>query len=125
MTQPSHPPTDPLACIFAYRAIDLRDRFPQPLESFREALECLQSDRSYMAAMSGEIIAYLRGGYSLTIPDKFFIRRSGETDATLVPPDENDEVCAKVETWLRKTLTRHDLDITKGVTADERPYSLD
>jgi hypothetical protein len=95
------------------------------LESFREALECLQSDRSYMAAMSGEIIAYLRGGYSLTIPDKFFIRRSGETDATLVPPDENDEVCAKVETWLRKTLTRHDLDITKGVTADERPYSLD
>lgn len=67
MTQPSHPPTDPLALIFAYRAIDLRDRFPQPLESFREALECLQSDRSYMAAMSGEIIAYLRGGYALTI----------------------------------------------------------
>lgn len=125
MTQPSHPPTDPLARIFAYRAIDLRDRFPQPLESFREALECLQSDRSYMAAMSGDIIAYLRGGYSLTIPDEFFIRRSGEIDATLVPPEENDEVCAKVQAWLREMLTRHDVDTTKGVPAEERPYSLD
>lgn len=125
MTQPSYPPTDPLARIFAYRAIDLRDRFPQPLESFREALECLQSDRSYMAAMSGDIIAYLRGGYSLTIPDEFFIRRSGEIDATLVPPEENDEVCAKVQAWLREMLTRHDVDTTKGVPAEERPYSLD
>src|SRR5690554_980254 len=99
MTQPSNPPSDPLAWIFAYRAIDLRDRFPQPLESFREALECLQSDRSYMAAMSDDIIAYLHGGYSLTIPDGFFIRRSGEIDATLVPPEENDAVCAEVEAW--------------------------
>ncbi|WP_458526458.1 antitoxin Xre/MbcA/ParS toxin-binding domain-containing protein [Onishia taeanensis] len=125
MTPSSHPPKDPLALIFAYRAIDLRDRFPQPLESFREALECLQSERSYMAAMSGEIIAYLRGGYSLTIPDEFFIRRSGELDATLVPPEENDAVCAKVQAWLRKTLTRRDVDTTKGVPAEERPYSLD
>lgn len=125
MTQPSHPPTDPLAKIFAYRAIDLRDRFPQPLESFREALECLQSDRSYMAAMSGEIIAYLRGGYSLTIPDEFFIRRSGEIDAALVSPDKNDEVCANVQAWLREMLTRPDVDTTKGVPAEERPYSLD
>ncbi|MBR9902452.1 MAG: hypothetical protein GYB15_00540 [Gammaproteobacteria bacterium] len=46
--------------IFAYRSFDLRDRFPQPLETFREALACLQSDDAYMAAMSGEIIAYLR-----------------------------------------------------------------
>ncbi|SDN66973.1 Protein of unknown function [Halomonas shengliensis] len=125
MTQPADPPTDPLARIFAYRAIDLRDRFPQPLESFREALECLQSDRSYMAAMSGEIIAYLSGGYSLTIPDEFFIRRSGEIDATLAPPEENDAVCAKVQAWLREMLTRPDVDTTKGVPAEERPYSLD
>lgn len=125
MTQPSHPPSDPLTRIFAYRAIDLRDRFPQPLESFREALECLQSDRSYMAAMSGEIIAYLRGGYSLTIPDEFFIRSSGEIDATLVPPDENDGVCTKAEAWLREMLMRPDVDTTKGVPAEERPYSLD
>jgi len=34
---------DLLECIFAYRAFDLRDRFPQPLETFRQALECLQS----------------------------------------------------------------------------------
>ena len=125
MIQPSHPPTDPLARIFAYRAIDLRDRFPHPLESFREALECLQSDRSYMAAMSGEVIAYLRGGYSLTIPDEFFIRRSGEIDATLLPPEENDAVCVEVEAWLREMLTRPDVDTTKGVPAEERPYSLD
>ncbi|MGK0547436.1 antitoxin Xre/MbcA/ParS toxin-binding domain-containing protein [Halomonas cupida] len=125
MTQPSHPPSDPLTRIFAYRAIDLRDRFPQPLVSFREALECLQSDRSYMAAMSGEINAYLHGGYSLTIPDDFFIRRSGEIDATLVPPEENDAVCAKVEAWLREMLTRPDVDTTKSVPAEERPYSLD
>ena len=125
MTQPSHPPKDPLARIFAYRAIDLRDRFPQPLESFREALECLQSDRSYMAAMSGEIIAYLRGGYALTIPDEFFICRSGEIDATLVPLGKNDEVCKEVEAWLREMLTRPDVDTTKAVPAEERPYSLD
>lgn len=48
--------------VFAYRAFDLRDRFPQPLETFRDALELLQSDDAYMAAMSGEIMAYLRGG---------------------------------------------------------------
>ena len=125
MTPSSHLPADPLARIFAYRAIDLRDRFPQPLESFREALECLQSERSYMAAMSGEIIAYLIGGYSLTIPDEFFIRRSGELDATLVPPEENDAVCAIVQAWLRKMLTRRDVDTPKGVPLEERPYSLD
>lgn len=125
MTQPSHSPTDPLARIFAYRAIDLRDRFPQPLESFREALECLQSDRSYMAALSGDIIAYLRGGYSLTIPGEFFISRSGEVDATLVPPDDNDVVCAKVEAWLRETLSRSNIDAPATVPVERRPYSLD
>lgn len=125
MTQSSHPSKDPIAPIFAYRAIDLRDRFPQPLESFREALECLQSDRSYMAAMSGEIITYLRGGYSLNIPDEFFIRSSGEINATLVTPDENDEVCAKVQAWLQEIIRQPDVDTTKGVPVEERPYSLD
>lgn len=125
MTQTARPPIDPLARIFAYRAIDLRDRFPQPLENFREALECLQSDRSYMAAMSGEVIAYLRGGYALTIPDEFFIRRSGEVDATLVPPEDNDVVCEKVEAWLRETLTRLGVSITEAVPVEERSYSLD
>ncbi|MDI5986019.1 DUF2384 domain-containing protein [Halomonas sp. M4R5S39] len=125
MTQPTLLPTDPLERIFAYRAIDLRDRFPQPLESFREALECLQSERSYMAAMSGEIIAYLRGGYSLIIPDEFFIRRSSEIDAALVAPEENDAVCAKVEAWLRTTLNLRGINTTEAVPLVERPYSLD
>lgn len=116
--------TDPLDRIFSYRAIDLRDRFPQPLETFREALECLQSDRSYMAAMSGEIIAYLRGGYALTIPDHFFIHRSSEIDATLVPPEENDAVCEEVEAWLRTTLTTHEKDLPEAVPLEDRPYSL-
>ncbi|MDI5934674.1 antitoxin Xre/MbcA/ParS toxin-binding domain-containing protein [Halomonas kalidii] len=117
--------TDPLERIFAYRAIDLRDRFPQPLEGFREALECLQSDRSYMAAMSGEIIAYLRGGYSLTIPDEFFIHRSSEIDAALVPPEANDTVCEEVEAWLRTTLAAHEKDLPEAVPLEDRPYSLD
>lgn len=35
------PPTpitrhEPLERVFAYRAFDLRDRFPQPLETFRQ-----------------------------------------------------------------------------------------
>ncbi|WP_339884333.1 hypothetical protein [Vreelandella maris] len=55
--------------IFAYRAFDLRDCFHQPLSSFRKALECLQSDIAYMGAMSGEIMAYLRDGGSVKIPD--------------------------------------------------------
>lgn len=98
---------------------------PQPLETFREALECLQSDRSYMAAMSGKIIAYLRGGYSLTIPDEFFIHRSSEIDAALVPPEENDAVCAEVEAWLRDILTAHQKDLPATVPLEDRPYTLD
>ncbi|WP_416138814.1 antitoxin Xre/MbcA/ParS toxin-binding domain-containing protein [Halomonas sp. HK25] len=125
MTPPAKHPTDPLSRIFAYRAIDLRDRFPQPVETFREALECLQSDRAYMAAMSCEIIAYLRGGYSLTIPDDFFIHLSLEIDATLVPPEENDAVCDKVEAWLCATLTAHEKDLPAVIPVEERPYTLD
>lgn len=116
---------DPLDWIFAYRAIDLRDRFPQPLETFREALECLQSDRSYMAAMSGDIIAYLRGGYSLTVPDHFFLSRRSEIDATLIPSDQNDAVCGEVEAWLRRTLAAHEKDLPNTVPLEKRPYSLD
>lgn len=124
MTPPAHQVTDLLSQIFAYRAIDLRDRFPQPLETFRESLECLQSDRSYMAAMSGEIIAYLRGGYALTIPDHFFLYRHSEIEAALVSPEENDAVCAKVEGWLRETLTVHQKDLPTTVPLEDRPYSL-
>lgn len=125
MTSPSRlSSNDPLDWIFAYRAVDLRDRFPQPFETFREALESLQSDRSYMAAMSGEIIAYLRGGYTLTIPEHFYLRCYG-SDVTLVPPEEDDTVCAEVEEWLRSTLAAHEKDLSQAVAPTDQPYSLD
>nr|WP_298522548.1 hypothetical protein [uncultured Halomonas sp.] len=118
------PSTDPLAQVFAYRAFDLRDRFPQPLETFREALECLQSDRSYMADMSGEIIAYLRGGYALTIPDHFFLHYHSDIDATIVSSKENDAVCGEVEAWLRSSLAAHTKGLSQAVPLEDRPYSL-
>lgn len=116
---------DPLLQIFAYRALDLRDRFPHPLETFREALECLQSDRSYMPEMSGEIIAYLRGGFALSIPDHFFLHRSSDTNATLVPPEQNDAVCVKVEAWLHSALGTLAKIQPMEVRLEDRPYSLD
>ncbi len=52
---PAHTPCqDALKSVFAYRVFDLRDRFPQPLETFRQALECLQSDNAYLPDMSGD-----------------------------------------------------------------------
>lgn len=101
--------------IFAYRTFDLRDRFPQPLETFRDALECLQSDDAYLPDMTGEIVAYLRGGKALTIPDDFFLRRL-DADVSLVHPDENDDVCDAVEKWLLETLSQPQL-ATEAYTA--------
>tara|TARA_R110002012_G_scaffold290241_1_gene483798 strand:- start:88 stop:528 length:441 start_codon:yes stop_codon:yes gene_type:complete len=63
-----------MSIIFAYRALDLRDRFPGPFPDFRSALEALQSDVSYLPEMSGEIVAYCRDGRSIGIPREFFIR---------------------------------------------------
>lgn len=94
-------PDDPVLSIFAYRAFDLRDHFPQPLETFRDALECLQSENAYLPNITGEIVAYLRGGKALTIPDNFFLRRLGG-DVSLVHPEENDDVCDAVEKWLQE-----------------------
>ncbi|MDW7748251.1 hypothetical protein [Halomonas sp.] len=105
MNQQSSPaPEDPLDRIFAYRAFDLRDRFPQPLETFREALECLQSESAYLPSWSGEIVAYLRGGGSISIPDRFFFRDEPGVDPAIVSPEFNDEVCAEVQEWLRQEL---------------------
>lgn len=105
MNQQSSPaPEDPLNRIFAYRAFDLRDRFPQPLETFREALECLQSECAYLPSWSGEIVAYLRGGDSITLPEGFFLRDEPGMDPAIVTPEYNDEVCAEVGQWLRQEL---------------------
>lgn len=112
---------DPLERVFAYRAFDLRDRFPQPLENFRKALECLQSDESYLADMSGEIVAYLRDGSAVYIPEYFFILQSGNSTA-VVPPQENDYVCAAVEAWLREALLKTSTTLEKASTV--RPSRL-
>lgn len=95
---------DALKSVFAYRAFDLRGRFPQPLETFRQALECLQSDNAYLPDMSGEIVAYLRGGRALHIPEHFFIRQSGNRSA-VIPSPENDQACEAVDAWLRDVLS--------------------
>lgn len=105
MLPAKQPTNDPLQSVFAYRAFDLRDRFPQPLETFRQALECLQSDDAYLPDMSGEIVAYLRDGRALPIPEYFFILQTGNSSA-VVPPQESDYVCVAVEAWLRDTLLK-------------------
>lgn len=110
--------------IFAYRAFDLRDHFPQPLETFREALECLQSDVAYMAAMSGEIIAYLRGGGSIKIPDDFFIYRS-DNNIALLGEEENDAICLAVEAWLLERLAQISDDLSPPEPSRIRPYKLE
>lgn len=60
--------------IFAFRAFDLRDRFPAPFPDFRRALEALQSDTAYLPEMSGEIVAYCRDGRTIPIPSELFMR---------------------------------------------------
>ncbi|WP_404471248.1 hypothetical protein LG301_11240 [Vreelandella venusta] len=107
--------------VFAYRVFDLRDRFPQPLETFRQALECLQSGDAYLPDMSGEIVAYLRGGRALHIPKHFFIRQSGNSSA-VVPPKENDQVCEAVNAWLRDALLQDSKDALDASTV--RPARL-
>ncbi len=72
--------------VFAYRAFDLRDRFPMPFPSVRRALEALQSDTAYLPGQFGEILAYLHNGTSLTIPRRLYTREvarfRSEADAT-------------------------------------------
>lgn len=64
---------DPLDQVFAYRVLDLRNRFPEPVPTLRQALECLLSDRAYMPESTGEIIACLQDDRSIEIPSEFFI----------------------------------------------------
>ncbi|AJY49996.1 hypothetical protein [Halomonas sp. KO116] len=110
-----------LQSVFAYRAFDIRDRFPQPLETFRQALECLQSGDAYLPDMSGEIVVYLRGGLALHVPEHLFIRQSGNSSA-VVPPQENDQVCEAVDAWLRDALLQNSKDALDASTV--RPARL-
>lgn len=67
-----HKQADPLDQVFAFRAFDFRNRFPDPLPNFRAALECLQSEDAYMPDVDAEIRAYLKDGRSIAIPNSFF-----------------------------------------------------
>jgi hypothetical protein len=61
--------------ILCFRAFDMRDRFPEPVETFEEALVLLQSDRAYLPEMISDIVCYLRSGKSLTIPHEFYLQK--------------------------------------------------
>lgn len=65
--------TDKDSRILCFRALDFRDRFPQPVESYREALELLQSDSAYLPEFHSRIVCYLKNGSQLEIPDSFHI----------------------------------------------------
>ncbi|AXS81883.1 MULTISPECIES: hypothetical protein [Pseudomonadales] len=67
-----HKQADPLDQVFAFRAFDFRNRFPDPLPNFRAALECLQSEDAYMPDVEAQIRAYLKDGRSIAIPNSFF-----------------------------------------------------
>ena len=60
--------------IICFRAFDMRDRFPEPVETFEEALMLLQSDRAFLPEMISDIVCYLRSGRSLTIPHEFYLQ---------------------------------------------------
>lgn len=111
----------PLGRAFAYRVFDLRDRFPQPLETFRQALECLQSDNAYLPDMSDEIVAYLRDGRALPIPEHFFIRLTDNSSA-VIPSSENDQACEDVDMWITDLLSRETDDSVTASTL--RPSRL-
>ncbi len=78
--------------IFAFRTIDLRDRFPEPIPTFLAALEKLQSDAAYMPE-TGEIIAYLVDGRSIPIPREFYIRH-----------EKRFKSRAEAEKWVRERM---------------------
>ncbi len=61
--------------ILCFRAFDMRDRFPEPVETFAGALALLQSERAYMPEMIGSIVCYLKSGESITIPSSFYLEQ--------------------------------------------------
>lgn len=81
----------------------------------------LQSGESYLPNMSGEIVAYLRGGRAVLIPEYFYIVKSDNSRA-VVPPQENDYICAAVEAWLLDALLKTSTVLEKASTV--RPVRL-
>ena len=58
--------------ILGFRAFDMRDRFSEPVETFRQALALLQSDRAYLPEENSEIVCYLKNSENLKIPKSFY-----------------------------------------------------
>lgn len=59
--------------ILCFRAFDMRDRFPEPVATFKEALELIQSEKAYLPEVLGEIVCYLKSGKSIKIPNTYFL----------------------------------------------------
>lgn len=59
--------------ILCFRAFDMRDRFPEPVATFEEALELIQSEKAYLPEMSSEIVCYLKSGEWIKVPNTFFL----------------------------------------------------
>lgn len=87
--------------ILCFRAFDMRDHFPQPVETFRDALELLQSDRAYLPEESAQIACYLKNGVSIQIPDRFYWNE--------VPRFQNDDDARK---WVLERMG----EIQRGVS---------
>ena len=87
--------------ILSFRAFDMRDHFPEPVETFRQALELLQSDRAYLPEESSEIVCYLKNGESIKIPHAFYCI---------------DEPRFKTESEARKWFSERSRDIERGLS---------
>ncbi len=95
--QVSHPD------ILAFRSMDMRDRFPEPVATFREALELIQSERAYLPEYSSNITCYLRDGRSITVPESFYIEEKQQFSSR-----------EAAETWVRERAKNKN---TKGIAA--------
>lgn len=63
--------TKPTKAIFAFRALDYKNRFQQPYATFIQALEALQSPDAYMGH-TGKIVCYFTNGSEVIIPNHYF-----------------------------------------------------
>lgn len=66
----------PLPQVLCFRSFDMRDHFPEPVATFREALMLLQSDRAYLPEIDANIVCYLRSGQSIAIPAAFYLSKT-------------------------------------------------
>ncbi len=82
--------------ILCFRSFDMRDHFPEPVETFMQALELLQSDRAYLPEESSEIVCYLKNGETLKIPQSFYCidvpRFNSESEAREWLLERNEDI---------------------------------